>query len=239
MKTKTFLTVIGLITSQSLFYSCSEDTLNAQQDNSTSSTLSVLKTSPTFVSGNYFVNPQPINAAFAFMQQRVSQAGSSYVLTQTDLTIFYDKAQIDPSERLTLDQMNAIIDKIMSMMQMPFEQAIQQVNISDAAKSLAITINNSGSISHIEINQQFANLPATEKAMIKNLNDFKFNVEQGNYAISPIATNKQPAWITGGMIGMAGGGIVGGLAFGPVGALVGAGVGVVGGIIVGAIVGAK
>ncbi|WP_370900384.1 hypothetical protein [Chryseobacterium gossypii] len=238
MKTKKLLTILGVMASQSLFFSCSEDALNTQPEHTAASKTTLKTTVLNFKSGNYFTNPQPINTAFNFIKAKISQQGASYVLTQSDLTEFYDKAQIDPTERLTLDQMNAVINETMNMMQTPFDQAIQQLNISDAAKSLAITID-TGSIHNLEFNALYINLSDLEKAMIKNLNDFKFNVEQGYYAISPIYTGKQPAWITGGMIGMAAGGVIGYVVGGPVGALIGAGAGVVAGIVVGAIVGAK
>ncbi|ASK29608.1 hypothetical protein CEY12_05590 [Chryseobacterium sp. T16E-39] len=236
MKTKTFLVLVGLATTQSIFNSCGEDSTNIQNESYQSSPSSS-KTTPSFTNGTYFTDPQAVNAGFEFIRSKFAQ-NPGYVLNQQDLNTFYDKAQIASNERLPLDQVNNIINKTVSLMQVPFAQAVQQLNISSAAKSLAITINN-GSIIHLEANAAYNNLPANEKSMIKNINDYKYNTEQGNYLITGIPTSKQPMWITGGMIGMVGGGLIGFAVAGPVGALVGAGIGVVGGIVTGAILGAK
>ncbi|MDC8104313.1 hypothetical protein ACNFU2_05520 [Chryseobacterium sp. PTM-20240506] len=236
MKTKTLLVLAGLATTQCMFNSCGEDNTNLQNENY-QSTQSLPKTALSFTNGTYFTDPQAVNAGFEFIRSKFAQ-NPGYVLNQQDLNTFYEKAQIATDERLPLDQVNNIINKTVSLMQVPFAQAVQQLNISSAAKSLAITINN-GSIIHLEANAAYNNLPANEKSMIKNINDYKYNAEQGNYLITGIPTGKQPLWITGGMIGMVGGGIIGFAVAGPVGALVGAGIGVVGGIITGAILGAK
>jgi len=233
MKTKTFLTAIGLITSQSLFYSCSEDTLNTQQEMSSTpdTSMNVLK---TITSYNYFENAEPFNGAVNFIKSYIAAQGPSYTLTQSDLNLFYTKAQIPVTERLSLDQVNQAlaqtIDAIQS--QLPFSEIVQQSNFSDAAKTLIITID-TGSMSNLEADLTFKSLPEFEKNFVRNFNNFQYNLEQGYYQIGNNVMSKEMGWEKGAKIGMMFGTFIGFAA----GGLLGAAGGAAGGALVGAAIG--
>lgn len=232
MKTKTFLVLIGLVTTQTMFNSCSEDNTNIKNENNQTSSSIAKNTVFSFTAGTYFANSEPLNSAVSFIKAKIAAQGTSYTLTQADLNLFYEKAQILPNERLPLSQVNNIISQTVSSLQMPFDQLVQQMNISANAKSLALSIHNQ-SISQLDSNLNFKNLPSQEKMLIKNLNDFKYNYEQGNYTVNKNITAKTPGFIWGGMGGWAVGGGIGFLVGGPVGAIVGAGIGMLVGAVVG------
>ncbi|MCW3161109.1 hypothetical protein [Chryseobacterium oryctis] len=244
MKTKTFLTVIGLVTSQTLFYSCNEDNRDSQSiSNLPSLTESIINGADgvnglNFKSGNYFTAPDTFNSAVNYIQSKILQQGISYVLTQDDLNIFYDKAGISLSERMSLDQVNSIISKTLSSLQLPFAEILNQLQISDNAKSLALQIDQA-SIINIEQNSIYKILSDNEKMLIKNLNDFKYNIEKDQYSINKNVASKTPPFIWGGMAGWGVGAGVGFLVGGPVGMVVGAGIGVLVGSVVGAVTGKK
>ncbi|EJL71823.1 hypothetical protein [Chryseobacterium populi] len=177
MKTKTLLAILGLVTTQSFFYSCNDD--NSQTESPSGIQKSKTESPGSFVSTqNYFANPEPFNGALNFITTHISAQGTSYTLTQNDLDLFYAKAQIPVNERLTIDQVNQLINQTINSAQLPFDQIVQQLTISDAAKSLMISIN-SNYISNIESNLDFKNLPDNEKVIINNFNDLEFNIEQG------------------------------------------------------------
>lgn len=231
MKTKTFLTVIGLVTSPAIFYSCSEDNTIAEPAQEITSTLpSITTLSSKFTDGNYFATSDPFNAAANYIGNKVQAAGVNYVLTQSDLDEFYLKAQIPVDQQLEIDQVNEIIATTISNMNTPFNTLIQQTTLSPAAKTLAKMINMQ-SISNLDANSNFKSLPSYEKSLIKNLNDFKVNDEQGNY--SKNVFGKTPNFIWGGMIGFGVGVAVGGLIAFPVGMVVGGAIGILVGSIVG------
>lgn len=180
MKTKTFLTILGLMVSQFFFNSCNEDSGNAQTEGISSETN---KTEINNYDGpvstqNYFANPEPFNGAVSFIISTIGSQGASYTLTQNDLNLFYNKAQIPMNERLSLDQVNQLIAQTTSSFQTPVSQIVQQLPISNVAKSLILSIDTQ-SIPNIESNLSFQNLSATEKTFINNFNNLQFGIEQG------------------------------------------------------------
>jgi hypothetical protein len=192
MKTKTFLTILGLVVSQSFFNSCNEDSINAQTEDISSETN---KTEINNYDGpvstqNYFANPEPFNGAVSFIISTIGSQGASYDLTQNDLNLFYNKAQIPINERLSLDQVNQLIVQTTNSFQTPVSQIVQQLPISNVAKSLIISIDTQ-SIPNVEGNSSFQNLSATEKTFINNFNNLQFGIEQG--IILPISSvSKDP-----------------------------------------------
>ncbi|MCS3531743.1 hypothetical protein [Chryseobacterium sp. JUb7] len=231
MKTKTILTVIGLVTSPTIFYSCSEDNTITEPVQEITSTIPDINTlSFKFVDGDYFANSNPFNAAANYIGNKVKAAGQNYVLTQSDLDEFYLKAQIPVDQQLKLDQVKEIIAKTISNLNTPFDTLIQQTSLSTTAKTLAKMINMQ-SISNLDVNSDFKSLPDYEKSIIKNLNDFKVNDEKGNY--SKNVFGKTPNFIWGGMIGFGVGVAVGGLIAFPVGMVVGGAIGMIVGAVVG------
>lgn len=236
MNVKTLLIAICLMFSQLIFNSCREDNANFQTTEDAPSHTELAKAAiVSFKSANYFVNSEPFNAATNYIRNQVAAQGSSYVLTQTDLNTFYDKAQIPADERLPLDQVKTIINNTLNAMQMPFNDLIQQLNISNDAKSLAISIYNQ-SISQLEDNLVYKSLPEYEKTLLKNLNDYKYNCEQGIFIVNSGPASKTPGFIWGGMAGFVVGGVVGSFFSFPVGTMIGAGIGMVVGAVVGAII---
>ncbi|MDH6254099.1 hypothetical protein M2347_003826 [Chryseobacterium sp. H1D6B] len=234
MKTKIFLAAIGLVTTQSMFNSCSEESTNMAAENGQTA-IESKTVDASFTNGTYFVNPEPLNSAVNYIKSKIAAQGASYALTQADLNSFYDKAQIPAGERLPLDAVKNIISQTASSMQTPFDQIVQQMNISDNAKSLALTINNQ-SIPQIETNLNFKNLSSNEKMMIKNLNDLKYNDEHNNYAFNKNASAKTPGFIWGGMGGWGLGAGIGFGVGGPIGAIIGAGIGMLVGAVLVAVV---
>jgi hypothetical protein len=231
MKTKTFLVLAGLATTQCMFNSCGEDNSNLQNENSSLGTSKIITELPSsFVSTqNYFLTPEPYNSAVNFMRSHIAAQGASYSLTQADLNLFYDKAQISANERLPLDRVNQIIAQTLEAIhtQKPLNQIVQQLNISDNAKSLLLSIDGS-SISDLENNLQFINLPSQEKVCVRNFNNFQRNYEQGAYQIGS-TLSKEAGWEKGAKIGFMFGGFIGGV-LGPVG--------FVGGLCAGSLIGA-
>ena len=232
MKTKTLLTVIGLVTSPTIFYSCSEDNVTPESQQEIVNTLPDVTTlSSKFSDGDYFTNADPFNSAANYIGNRIKAAGPGYVLTQSDLNEFYSKAQIPMDERFTLAQVNQIITNTINNMNTPFDTLIQQANISPGAKTLAKMIN-MHSVSNLDLNSDFKSLPSYEKTIIKNLNDFKLNDEKGNYGKN--VYGKTANFIWGGMIGFGVGVAVGGFIAFPVGMVIGGAIGIFVGSIVGA-----
>lgn len=227
---------ICLLFSQLIFNSCREDNANFQTTDDTPAQADLAKAAiVSFKTANYFVNSEPFNSATNYIRSQVAAQGSSYVLTQTDLNTFYNKAQIPADERLTLDQVNNIISSTLNAMQMPFDVLIQQLNISDNAKSLALSIYNH-SISQLDANLVYKSLPEYEKTLLKNLNDYKYNCEQGIFMVNSGPASKTPGFIWGGMAGFVAGGLIGSAIAFPVGTIIGAGIGMVVGAVVGAII---
>lgn len=180
MKTKTFLSILGLVVSQSFFNSCNEDSINVQSEDISSE---INKTAINNFDGpvstqNYFATPEPFTGAVNFIISTIGSQGASYSLTQNDLNLFYNKAQIPTNERLSLNQANQLIAQTTNYYQVPFDQVVQLLSISDAAKSLMVSIN-THSIPNISANLSFANLSATEKTIINNFNNLQFGIEQG------------------------------------------------------------
>lgn len=216
MKTKTFLTVIGLVTSQSLFYSCSDDNdsnVNMETENNQSKNL---------VSTNSFnganVNADIFNHSVSFIKSKVGSQGASYVLTQSDLNQFYQIAQIPTAQRLSLDKVNSIISQTANMAQLPFDQILEQLGYSDMAKDLAMAISNNY-MPDLQHNPGFQNLATNERQFIESLNDLRFNYEQGLLNTNVFSKDGGP--FIGGAIGMG----VGFMVAGPIGAFVGGTVG--------------
>lgn len=179
MKAKTFLAILGLVVSQSFFNSCNEDNINAQtEDISSETNKTEINDYDGPVSTNYFANPEPFNGAVSFIISTIGSQAASYALTQNDLNLFYNKAQIPMNERLSLDQVNQLIAQTTSSFQMPVSQIVQQLPISNAAKSLILSIDTQ-SIPNINGNLSFQNLSATEKTFINNFNNLQFGIEQG------------------------------------------------------------
>lgn len=236
MKTKAFLTVMGLIASQSLFHSCNdEDNIKEiQVENSPSEVnISNIMSDGGISPINYFVNPEPFNNTVNFVKSQISSQGASYVLNQQDLDMFYDEAQITANDRLPLNVVYQIVDQTLYTIQsqISFDEIVQNLNFSDSAKSLMIEINNN-SISNIENNLSFQNLPALEKAVVNNFNNLVYNIEIGKITSGPYYKKGTGAEI-GAKIGFVVGVAVGIATLNPVG-LWGA---VCGGSLVGAVIG--
>jgi len=217
MKTKTFLTILGLVVSQSFFNSCNEDSINSQTENIPSETN---KTAINNFDGpvstqNYFANPEPFNGTVNFIVSTIGSQGASYALTQNDLNLFYSKAQIPMNERFSLDQVNQLIAQTASSYQIPFSQIVQQLPISNVAKSLMISID-THSIPNIGSNLSFTNLSATEKILINNFNNLQFGIEQGIILPgSSVAKDMGPGAQLGAKIGFAFGVLLGAATLNP------------------------
>lgn len=184
MKTKSFLAVIGLLTTHTFFYSCHENSIDVVNDPVAStvpnvSKLNSIEVSNLIVGGNYFEEPEPFTNAVDFMKSHIVAQGPAYVLTQDDLNMFYDKAQIPVNNRMSLSQVNEITTKTLDLMQLSIQEAVQQLNVSNQAKPLIVKIH-TASIPDLNNNLAFDSLPDNEKFLIKNLNDYKRMWENGN-----------------------------------------------------------
>jgi len=210
-KTTIFFAVIGLITSQTFLNSCNEDNADTQTEAFSKSSEIVTN---NFDGTNYFQNPAIFNNVLASIKAKVGQQGAAYILTQSDLNEFYQIAQIPDADRLPLDVVNNLISQTTALSHLPFHEALNTLGYSNPAKDLAVSISN-GYMPDLELKQTFINLPQNEKEFLKNLNQYRFNYEQG--AIGGGVTSKDGGGFIGGAIGLG----IGFALAGPPGAFIG------------------
>lgn len=193
-KSKIFLAAVALVTSQTFLNSCNQDSADMQAETSFSKNSDMVVNK--FNGDNYFQNPAIFNNGVAFVNAKVAQHGPGYMLTQTDLNEFYQIVQIPDADRPSLDMVNELITQTTALSSLPFYEALNTLGYSDQAKDLAVSITNSY-MADLETKQTFINLPQNEKDFLKNLNQYRFNFEQG-------------AIVGGGVMSKDGGGFIGG-----------------------------